>query len=54
MITRIDKAETFLKHITCDCEYKFDSTKGNSNWKWNNDKCWCESEKLKKYHAYNI
>ena len=33
------------KHISCDCECKFNSTACNSNQKWNNDKCQCEYKK---------
>ena len=39
MTTRINEAKTLLKHISCDCKCKFDSTGCNSNQKWNNDKC---------------
>ena len=35
MITRINEVKTLVKHIKC----KFNSTKYNSNQKWNNDKC---------------
>ena len=38
----------FIKHILCDCEYKFNSKTINSNHKWNNDKFQCE---CKWYHA---
>ena len=30
---------TLLKHFSCDCKCKIDSTTCNSNRKWNNDKC---------------
>ena len=36
MITRINKAKTFVKHSSCDCKCKFVST---TSQKWNNDKC---------------
>ena len=35
MITRINKAKTKMKHISCDCKCKFNSTTCNSNQKWN-------------------
>ena len=38
-ITRINKAKTLLKFISCDCTCKFNSTASNSYQKWNNDKC---------------
>ena len=47
LITRINKAKTTIKHISCDCKCKFNST-CNSNQKWNNDTCQCE---CKKYRA---
>ena len=31
MITGINELKTFTKHITCKCEYNFDSRKCNSN-----------------------
>ena len=35
-----------IKHISCECKCKFDGRKCNSNQWWNNDKCWCEYEKI--------
>ena len=35
MITRINEAKTLMKHISCDCKCKFNSTTCNSNKKWN-------------------
>ena len=45
MITRIKEAKTLVKHISCDCKCKFNSTTCNSNQKWNNDKCRCPCKK---------
>ena len=39
MITEINESKTLAKHISCECKYKFDGRKSNSNVKWNNDKC---------------
>ena len=41
MIARIHKVKTMIKHISCDCKCKFNSTSFMSNQKWNNDKCQC-------------
>ena len=50
IITGIDESKTSTKHISCQCTFKFDSSrKSNSNRKWNNDKCQCE---WKKHHVY--
>ena len=45
-ITRINESKTLAKDISCECKCKFDERKYNSNQWWNNDKCWCECEKL--------
>ena len=42
MNTKINEAKTLVKHISCDCKYKFDSTTCNSNRKWNSELCQCE------------
>ena len=39
MIARINEAKTLVKHISCDCKCKFNSTTCNSNKKLNNDEC---------------
>ena len=39
MITRINESKILTKHLSCECECKFDGRKCNSNQKWNNDKC---------------
>ena len=36
------------QHISFDCKCNFNSTKGNSDQKWNNNKCQCQ---CKKYHT---
>ena len=53
-ITKGNEAKTLVKHTSCDCKCKFDSTTSNSdhkngikNQKWNNGKCQCE---CKNYH----
>ena len=43
VITRIYEAKIMIKHISCDCRCKFNSTTCHSNKKsWNNDQCQCE------------
>ena len=42
MTTNSNEAKTIIKHISCDFKCKFNSTRCNSNQKWNNDKCQCE------------
>ena len=42
MITRINGSKTLVKHLSCNCECKFDDRKCKSNQKWNNDKWWCK------------
>ena len=49
MITNKNEAKPMTKHISCDCKFKFSSTKCNSNQKWNNKKCQCE---YKSYHKF--
>ena len=36
MITNKNEAKTLVKHISCSCKCKFDSTACISNKKWNN------------------
>ena len=45
MITGINESKTLTKHISCECQCKYDGRKYNSNQWWNNDKCRCECEK---------
>ena len=47
MFTRMNESKILTKHISCECKYKFEGRKCNSNQKWNNDKCQC---KCKKHH----
>ena len=42
MISEINKSKTLTEHVPCECKYKSDGRKCNSNQKWNNDKCCCE------------
>ena len=51
-ITGINESKTLVKHISCECKYKFDGRKFNSNHWWNNDKCWCECKSI--IYARNI
>ena len=53
MITKLNEAKTLVKHISCNCKCKFDSTTCNSNQKRNSDKSQCERKKYctcKKYY----
>ena len=42
MIAIIIEAKTLVKHISCKCKCKFDSTTCNSYHEWNNKTCQCE------------
>ena len=42
MIKNRNEAKTMVKHISCDCICKFNSTICNSNQKWSNETCQCE------------
>ena len=42
MLTNTNKRKTFLKYISCDFKWKFDSTTHNLNQKWNNEIYQCE------------
>ena len=42
MITNKNEAKTLVKHISCYCKCKFNSTTCNSNQKWNNETCQCD------------
>ena len=48
MITRINEDKTLIKHISCGCKCKFNSTTCNSNKKCNNDTC---QRDCKKFHT---
>ena len=39
MITEINELKRLGNHISCECKYKIDVKKCNSNQMWNNDKC---------------
>ena len=45
MITGINESKTLTKHISCECKYKLDVAKCNSNQWWNSNKCWCKCKK---------
>ena len=49
MITNINEAKTKTKHISYDFKCKFNSTIYNSNQKWNNKTCKCESKNYLKW-----
>ena len=42
MITNRDEVKTSVKHTSCDCKDKFNSTACNTNQKWNNKTSQCE------------
>ena len=44
MITNKNEAKAMIEHFSCDCKCKFNSTICNSNQKWNNKTCQCESK----------
>ena len=39
--TNKNEAKPMVKHISCDCKFKFSSATFNSNQKWNNETCQC-------------
>ena len=45
MITGINESKALTKHRSCECKFKLDGIKCNSNQWWNNYKCWCECKK---------
>ena len=45
IITGINESKTLIKHISCECKYKVNGRKCNSNQQWNNDKCRCECKR---------
>ena len=45
MLTNKNEAITIVKHVSCDCECKFNSQACNSDQKWNNDNCQCECKR---------
>ena len=40
----------YKKHVSCKCECNSDGRRGNSNQKWNNDKCRYECKNPKEYN----
>ena len=48
MITNKNEAKAMIKHISCDCKYKFNSTICNSNQKWDNKTCQFECKNYRK------
>ena len=56
MITNRNEAKRLIKHISCDCKCKFNSTTCNSNQKWNNKTRQCECKSYctcKKDYSWN-
>ena len=47
IIRKINEAKLLIRHISCDCKYKFSSKTCNSNQKWNNKTSQCN---CKNYH----
>ena len=45
MITGINELKTLAKHVSYECNCKFDCRKCNSDQKWNNDKFRCKCQK---------
>ena len=57
MIAGINESKTLAKHIPCECTFKFDGRKCNSNQWWNNNKCRCECKKhniCEKHYIWNL
>ena len=52
-IAKINGAKTLVKHISCDCNWKCNSTACNSNQKWNNGNGICENSRYLKSHVHN-
>ena len=56
MITNKDEAKATIELISCDCNWKFNSTTYNLNQKWNNKTCQCECKnyrKCKENYSFN-
>ena len=45
MITKVNQPKASRKHISCECQCRFDGRKCNSDEWWENDKCQCEFKK---------
>ena len=39
MVTEMNSSKTLAKHLSCECNCRFDEGKCNSDQLWNNDKC---------------
>ena len=48
IITGINESKILTKHISCKWECQFDGRKSYPDQKWNNYKCWCECNNLRK------
>ena len=48
ILTNENGAKIMAKHISCNCKCKFNSTKWNSNQKWNNETFQCECKSYRK------
>ena len=46
MNTWINESKTLTKHISCECKCRFYGRKCHSEQWWNNNKYWCECEKM--------
>ena len=56
MISNRNEVKTMIKHISCDCKCKLDSSTCNSNQKWNNRTCQSECKiysTCKKGYSWN-
>ena len=57
IITNTNEAKAMVKHISCDCKYKFNSSTCNSNQKWNSETCQYECKnycECKKDYSWNL
>ena len=45
MIIGINGSKTLIKHMTCECKFRFGGKKFSSDQCCNNGKCWCECKK---------
>ena len=45
MITRVNQPKASRKHVSSECQCRFDERKCNSDEWWENDKCQCEFKK---------
>ena len=50
MIVRINQSKILTKNISCECKYKYDGRKCNSNQKRNNSKCGYECKNPGKHY----